>query len=225
MTASSGLVIAAVIWLVIGVLIAFVMRRRGHNFWVWVAIGCVLGPLAVPLAIERARFHPIEYQIPVMREAPGKFDVLAGIDGSAESVAAVKAALALFGDSVSSLTLATVLDYDSGGSYTGSESRAEALDRLRRSAEEIRFEPTETRLLFGRADEALVAHAIGADIEMIVVGARGHGLSEALFGSVTKRLVGGCEVPVFVGPKNGTSIQETSGQVGDESASRTSFET
>jgi nucleotide-binding universal stress UspA family protein len=66
---------------------------------------------------------------------------------------------------------------------------------------ELHFEPTETRLLFGRADEALKKYANEAGIEVIVVGARGHGLSEALFGSVTSRLVGGCEVPVLVGPK------------------------
>lgn len=47
-----------------------------------------------------------------------------------------------------------------------------------------------------------------ADIEMIVVGARGHGVSEALFGSVTKRLIGGCGIPVFVGPKNRVSVLE-----------------
>jgi nucleotide-binding universal stress UspA family protein len=49
---------------------------------------------------------------------------------------------------------------------------------------------------------------VEADIEMIVVGARGHGVSEALFGSVTKRLIGGCGIPVFVGPKNRVSVLE-----------------
>lgn len=208
MTASEGLAIVALTWLIFGLVIAFVMRWRGHDFWVWAALGSVLGPLAVPLAIERAKCHPIEYRGPVLREAPGKLDVLAGIDGSADSVAAVKAALALFGDAVSGLTLATALDLDSGGSYTGAESRGEALGRLSRSAKEIEFEPLETRLLFGRADEALVDYAIKAKFEMIVVGARGHGLSEALFGSVTKRLVGNSPIPVFVGPKDRNPLQD-----------------
>ncbi|HEX6286786.1 MAG TPA: universal stress protein [Acidimicrobiia bacterium] len=201
MTVSNGLAIVAATWLVIGFSIAFVMRRRGHDFWVWAALGCVLGPLAVPLAIERGRYHSIEYQSPDVRDSHGSFDVLVGIDGSAESIAAAKEALLLFGGWITSMTLAKVLDYDSGGSYTGAESRAAAIEELRSVASELRFEPTLTRLLFGRADEALMEYARGAGVDLIVVGACGHGLSERLFGSVTSRLVGGCDVPVFVGPR------------------------
>lgn len=74
--------------------------------------------------------------------------------------------------------------------------------QLHQAAEDIGFRPVETRLLFGRADRALMEYANEAGIELVVVGARGHGISESLFGSVTSRLVGGYHLPVFVGPRD-----------------------
>lgn len=202
MSSTNALIVVALTWLVIGLLVAVVMRRRGYDFWIWLGLGALLGPLALPLAFERAVFHPIEYESSnVLKKATGRFDVLAGIDGSTESISAVRSALALFGDSVTSLTLATVLDRDSGTSPTGVENQVEARKRLAQAADEIRFESVATQLLFGRPDEALADYASERDFELIVVGARGHGVSEALFGSVTGRLVGGAGVPVLVGTR------------------------
>lgn len=205
MDLGNGLVVVGVTWLVIGLVIAFIMRRRGHSFWIWFVLGAILGPLAIPLAVERARFHPIEYPAGGPGRGTGKLDVLAGIDDSEESVEAVRVALELFGECMTSLTLARVLDYDSAGTFTGSDAQAEAMSRLREVSGAIEFEEAGTRLLFGRPDEALVEHALSNDMELIVVGARGQGLAETLFGSVTARLVGGRAVPVFVGPRSATS--------------------
>ena len=202
MSLADGLVVVASVWLLAGVVIAIVMRRRGHDFWVWLALGCTLGPLAAPLAIERARFHPIEYREEPPTRRPGALDVLAGIDGSPEAIAAVRAALELLGSCVTSLTLVRVVDYDSGGEYTGSDVRDEALAQLREAAEAIEYENAETRLLFGRPDHAMVEYAHIINAGLIVVGARGRGLSQRLFGSVTSRLVGGHAIPVFVGPRD-----------------------
>lgn len=208
MTGTGALTIIAMTWVVIGVVVAFTMRRRGHDFWVWLVLGAVLGPLSVPLAVERARFHPAAFRATDDSQLrSGRFDVLAGIDGSAESVAAVRSALALFGDCVTSLTLASVLDYDTAGTYTGAEHQAEAEAWLSRAATEIGFEPVETTVLFGRADNALAEFAGERGFELVVVGARGHGISEALFGSVTGRLVGGVAVPVLVGPRSEQRVE------------------
>jgi len=202
MSGTRALAIIALTWVIIGVLVSVFMRRRGHDFWTWFALGAVLGPLALPLAFERARFHPVDRRFaPKTTKAAGTLDVLAGIDGSAESIAAVQCALGLFDDSVTSLTLATVVDFDAAGSYTGEETREEAEKLLLRAVLDIEFEPVTTTLLFGRPDQALAEYAAERELELIVVGARGHGISEALFGSVTARLVGGAEVPVFVGPR------------------------
>ena len=52
-----GIVLIVVAWVTTGVVTAIVMRRRGHDFGFWLALGSVLGPFIVPSAIERARFH------------------------------------------------------------------------------------------------------------------------------------------------------------------------
>lgn len=38
-------------------------------------------------------------------------------------------------------------------------------------------------------------------IELIVIGSRGHGASETLFGCVATGLVGASDIPVFLGPR------------------------
>ena len=102
------LILVAMAWAVIGVVVAFLMRRRGHDLFVWLVLGVALGPLVVPLAIERARYHSATE--PRSAEAPTPqhrgFDILAGVDGSEDSVNAIGSALALFGGRISSVTLA-----------------------------------------------------------------------------------------------------------------------
>lgn len=199
---TGSLILIGVAWLLIGLSVAFVMRRRGHDLFVWVALGVPLGPLVIALAVERARYHGITET--TMRESPTPdhqgFDLLAGLDGSAESLDAVDTALQLFGDKLSSVTIATVLDYDSESSISGRDSKQEAQLMLDGVADAMEFDPVETAILFGRPDLVLAETARATGIELIVVGARGHGAAEAMFGSTTGKLVGASEVPVFVGP-------------------------
>lgn len=198
---SNDLLIVAAVWVAIGIICAFVMRRRGHDFYVWLALGTVLGPLVIPLAIERARFHGVVDRRSETIPTPLRsgFDVVAGVDGSDESLGAVNSALELFGDSITSLTLATVLDYDSESAAAGTEPREQAREILDKAAVAIDLDFVRTEILYGRADRALAEFARTHGAELIVVGARGHGATEALFGSITSRLVGSCEVPVYVG--------------------------
>lgn len=196
------IVMILILWIATGVLTAFVMRRRGHDFAVWLALGSVLGPFIIPLAIGRARYHQAAVARSETIETPIRhgFDVVAGVDGSDEAAAAVEAAIELFGDSITTLTLATVLDYDAESAAAGIESREKAQSLLEEIASRADVGFVRTQLLFGRADRELAAYARTHGAELIVVGARGHGTSETLFGSITSRLVGACEVPVFVGP-------------------------
>ncbi len=204
---ANELVIVAAVWVAVGVVCAFIMRRRGHDFYVWLALGTVLGPLVVPLALERARFHgALEKESETIPTPPRRgFDVVAGIDGSDESLAAVGSALDLFGESVTSLAIVTVLDYDSESSAAGSEPREEAQAILDSAAAGTGLDFVRTDILYGRADRALAEFARTHGAELIVVGARGHGATEALFGSITERLVGACEVPVYVGASSTSS--------------------
>jgi nucleotide-binding universal stress UspA family protein len=190
-------------WALIGLILAFTMRRRGHDLIVWLVLGVILGPFAIPLAVERARFHGGERSTSAQKPTPAHigFDILVGVDGSDEARRALDSALALFGWYLTGMTIATVLDFDSELSPAAEERRAKAQEMLDGVAEVLVFEPIKTKVLFGIPDRALSDFARTSGMEMIVVGARGRGASERLFGSVTERLVGGSEIPVFVGPK------------------------
>lgn len=191
----------AVVWLLCGVVTAFVMRRKGHDFFVWLALGSVLGPLVFPLAVESKRKDSDIEAESRDRAYPGELDVLVGLDGSDESAHALLSAMEMFGSTATSVTLATVLDYDTQHSFSGGEAQDEATQLLEKAANSVSHDHLTTEVLFGRPDRSLIDFAIPNGIELVVVGARGHGASEALFGSVTRSLVGGSEVPVFVGAK------------------------
>jgi nucleotide-binding universal stress UspA family protein len=130
----------------------------------------------------------------------GPFDALAGIDGSNESITAVQAALSLLGETLNSLTLVTALNFEASGSFTGIVPQSDAYSRLADVASKLEFEPIEIRLLYGSPAETIAKLAQEGGFELIILGARGHGMSKALFGSVTGKLIGGSRVPLFVGP-------------------------
>lgn len=196
------LLVVVVCWVLVGAGTAYLMRRRGHDLRVWLALGIVLGPLVIPLAIERNRFHRVaERQLQDIPTPPQEgFDLLAGIDGSDESILALRTAMGLFGDSVTSVTLATVLEYDADSESAGPEPLEEARSILDDVRSSLGLGDVRTEVLFGRADRALADFARTHGAELIVVGARGHGATEALFGSIASRLIGKCQIPVYVGP-------------------------
>lgn len=187
-----GLVAA---WVLTGAVLAVVMRRRGHHLLAWFVLGSVMGPFAVPLALERLRDRPA----PNVTAMPGETDLLVGVDGSPESVAVLEDALALLGDRMTSVTVATVLDHDERDTPAGDAARAAARQMLEDVVSRIEGYDARWEILYGRADEALVAYAVAAGVEVIAVGARGHGASRTLFGSTAERLVGKSPVPVLVG--------------------------
>ena len=196
-----SLLLIAAIWVTIGVIVAFTMRRRGHDFYAWLVMGAILGPLSIPLAVSRdIDRHRAGAQEGAPAPVHEGFDVLAGIDGSDESLEALVSAIRMFGSQTSSVTVATVLTYDDESSPAGLEAQIEAEKMLEEVVRGLRVGPVHIKLLFGRPDDALIDYANAAGIELIVVGARGHHATEAMFGSVAGRLVGHSPVPVFVGP-------------------------
>ena len=197
-------------WLAGGAAVAVVMRRSGHDFGLWLALGMLLGPSTAFFAQERHRLD--------MRQGIGRigeihtdpFDAVAGIDGSEESITAVQAALSLLGETLNSLTLVTALDFEASGSFTGIVSQSHAYSRLADVASKLEFEPIEMRLLYGSPAETIARLAREGGFELIIVGARGHGMSKALFGSVTAKLIGSTGVPVFVGPSVSSEVPVSS---------------
>lgn len=201
-------------WLAGGVAVALLMGRSGHDFRLWLALGALLGPFAGLFAYERHRLDTRRRKRPSIEFHPGPFDAVAGIDGSEESVAAVETALRLFVDSLSSITLVTVLDYESGGSFTGIARQSEAYSRLAEVASNLEFEPIELKLVYGSPGAAIAELAAEGGFELVVVGARGNDMSQALMGSVTERLIGNAPVPVFVGPHTHTGAPVRSASTG-----------
>jgi len=121
---------------------------------------------------------------------PGR--VLVGVDGSPESAAATTAALELLGDRVGRLTLVAVTDLDD--SYAGREERVRLQGELERQAEAVRaWLPEldgpaqakqtvvpELQLMAGRPATTLDTIAAEDGYDLLVVGARGTGMSSVL---------------------------------------------
>jgi len=187
-------------WILGGLVVALWMRRSGHSLYIWLGIGILCGPFSALIALDRIRHLPRPTPLPIATAHDDLLDVVVGIDGSPESVLAARTAVALLSDRITSLTLATVLDYDSSGIYTGAERQSAAYEHLREVAAELEFEPVETELLFGRPAKALVSFAEEAGFELLVVGPRGRGLSKALIGSVSSELLSDSPIPILVGP-------------------------
>ena len=118
------------VWMLISVLTSFGMARRGHSAFSWALLGGIFGPLVIPLVIEaiaeeRDRASRV---LRVGARATGPLSVLVGVDGSEESVAAVKAAVTLFGPRLERITLAAVVSYEAAGgtpAQVGDEAAAE----------------------------------------------------------------------------------------------------
>jgi nucleotide-binding universal stress UspA family protein len=197
------LLIIAVIWMAIGVTASLVMGRRGHSSSTWLLLGALLGPLVIPVGIGSVRDERRDPRVRarVMQEGepgPGTVDVLVGVDGSAESVAALHAAIGLLADRIGRLALAGVIDYDSAISGRPWDTERLAVDGLTRVAASVEEPRPGTVVLVGRPSTELAKHAADEGFQLLVVGRRGHGASKALLGSTAKDLGHGADVPVLV---------------------------
>lgn len=188
----------ATVWIVIGVLTGVVMGRRGHNAFGWLILGAVLGPLVLPIAVNRAAGGPVVSARTLMpgEAGTGPVDVLVGVDGSGESIAALRNSLQLLGDRVGRLTVAAVVDRDAALRTSG-EAERNARAILDEAAREVDRQP-EAVVLFGRPSEELVSHARTGGFDLIVVGKRGRGMSKAILGSVTADLAKRTDIPVLI---------------------------
>lgn len=61
--ATRYLLVIAAMWVAIGLVVACLLRRRGHAFYPWFALGTTLGPSIECLAIERARFYGVAVHV------------------------------------------------------------------------------------------------------------------------------------------------------------------
>ncbi|MEA2686857.1 MAG: hypothetical protein QOE93_2052 [Actinomycetota bacterium] len=188
--------LVAVIWLATGVVLSVVMGRRGHNGFGWLVTGTLLGPFGIVLAVDAGRHG--EHLAPLAVPGPGPstagagpVHVLFGSDGSPESATALDAAVALLGDRLGRLTVATVVPY---GDVTAPERRAK--EGLRRLTD--RAPAADLEVLHGHPSTALRQFAAEGGYGLIVVGSRGNGLTNAFLGSAAEELARHSEIPVLV---------------------------
>jgi nucleotide-binding universal stress UspA family protein len=195
----------AVLWTAEALLLARWMARRGHDMVIWLLLGMLMGPVGVGLAVmadAEADLRAGRAGRPVLGGRRGPIDVLVGLDGSAESEAAFAAGLKLFEARLGRVTVVTVVDLDRGDSATRDIAQhlilAPALERLAALASAgLRVSST---VVAGRASVELARLAREGGYNVVVVGARGHGLSELLVGSTVEELLRDSPVPVLVGP-------------------------
>ena len=186
-------------WLAVGVTTSWWMARWGHDpRWTFVALA--LGPLFVPIALERVERGPRP-----AASGPGTPDegtgprVLVGLDGSAESDRVLTTALELLGPRCRRLLLVEVVGLDTSGGLADPTLRA-AEGRLVRAAEIAQRAgvPALFQVLTGSPASTLRHLAEEQDMDLVVVGRRGLGLSPQVLGSVSADLLHHSRVPVLV---------------------------
>lgn len=189
-------------WVSFGVLLALVMGRRGHRPAAWGILGMMLGPLAVPIAFGAARRHGRSTVITLttggaIRQGIG---VLAGIDGSEEARLALRRGVTLLGSHIGRLALVAVLPYDAEDDPVVLErDQTQARRWMTAARDAAPGVAAEEHVMTGRPAEVLADLAESDDFDVIVVGARGQGMSPRLFGSVAGTLAHSSPVPVLIG--------------------------
>ena len=200
MTTTEFLAGIALAWIVTGFALGYLMARRGHDFFVWLALGAILGPLAIPLAFQNIGSETKVDPTTMDRHVTtGDLDVLVAIDGSPEATAALIAAVPLIGKEPTSVTVVTVLDYEAS-SPLATEERDQAQQMLDEAVSGVDAELS-TEILYGDPKRVIADYARETGKDLIVIGARGNGASQAIFGSVARAIVSGCKTPVLVGPQ------------------------
>jgi len=98
------LVVAAAAWLVTGAVVGLLQARHGHWQHEWAPFA-LLGPFALVIAWYQRQLPPSQ-PLPLIEAGvqPGALNVLAGIDGSPQALAAAGAVVALFGPRVRRLS-------------------------------------------------------------------------------------------------------------------------
>jgi nucleotide-binding universal stress UspA family protein len=196
----------------IGFVLAIVMGRLGHSAFAWGLLGLLLGPIGLLLALVEVRRERPWWTRLVASGEPGSgpVDVLVGIDGSPESATATTAALELLGDRVGRLTLVAVTEVDD--SVAGREERERLREELERQSEAVRAwlrkrdlpaqaghrVTPELQLMSGPPARTLDTIAAEDGYGLLVVGARGAGMSSVLLGSVATILAARASVPVLI---------------------------
>ncbi len=197
------IVVLIVAWILVGLLSGLWMARHGHDP-LWTLIAVVLGPLFVPIAVERVQRRPGVARFGSKGAPPQRANsttglrVLVGLDGSRESERGLATALRLFGTHAGLLVLAEVVHFEAAESASSADVDA-AERRLTELASGVDIAGVvHTEVLAGAPGPTLRGFADQQDMDLLVVGRRGKGLSTRLLGSVSADIIEHSSVPVLV---------------------------
>jgi nucleotide-binding universal stress UspA family protein len=189
-----------VTWVALGLASVVFLGRHGRRSAAWYVIGVVLGPILVPIALELGKRHGVVLSRtePVLVQVPYR-TVLAAIDGSRESEDALEDAARTLAPQGAQFVLLTVLDPDLGENDPDAEREARAL--LQESSERLPQGclPTALEVAMGDPGSTIIDRAAARNADLIVMGRRGHGLSERILGSVADYVVRRSPGPVLLG--------------------------
>jgi len=194
MSATTFLAIIIGIWIVIGIATAIVMGRRGHRPYTWVLLGAFLGPLVVVPALEAIGSESGASESRPTTRKQGRLSLLVGLDGWAESRAALAQALHLFAGAGPRVTMVEILDFEreiDETTHPGHELRDDVIAATERAPELV--------ALLGDPAERLKSLARSDDFHAIVIGRRGRGATKMVMGSGAAALTAGSPIPVLVG--------------------------
>ncbi|WP_331453723.1 universal stress protein [Streptomyces sp. SS162] len=190
--------IALAAWIVVGLVTALWMARRGHRSPGWLFMGAVFGPVLAVTAGERVEHAPQGPPPAGTAEGQGLLRVLVGVDGSPESRQALRTAVHLFGPYAPTLVAAVVADYDSAEAERAGDPAAAVRRRIGTPDRDVTPYLTEYEVLAGPPAEAFGRYARENRMDLVVVGRHGRGLSKRLMGSVPQALLREGAVPVLV---------------------------
>lgn len=168
---AAGGIALVVAWVVVGVAGAIVLGRRGHDLRSVVGLAVVLGPLFLPLAMAYVRnrdpyTRPIEL-VPTP-DAPGRRAVVVVL-GSPEAAADALPVLDAI-EGIRTVTLVTVIDYESAQRREWDDHKREAERRLRRSAILLADHEPGLVLIPGTVERGIKDMAVTPEDVILIVG-------------------------------------------------------
>lgn len=207
MTDAITATLVVLIWFALGLASAAYLGRHGRRHPAWYIIGLALGPIMLPIALEMAPRGSMLLDRTGERSVPAtagpRRTVLVAVDGSPESEAALREAVRDLPEETR-FVLLTVMDPDLRDDRVAraraEELLAECSERLPRHGVEAVVETAA-----GNPAEVIVDRALAEEADLIVMGRRGHGLSQRLLGSVADQVVRRSPMPVLLGREHASA--------------------